>query len=49
MSRASRASVKKRSKLRIAVRERDGDDCHLCGGLMIFGNPKSEDYASSIA
>lgn len=39
-------SVDKRKALRSALRQRDGDDCHICGGLMVFGNPHNEDYAT---
>ena len=40
-------TVGKRRKLRRAVRRRDGDDCHLCGGLMLFsGYPLGPDFAT---
>lgn len=39
-------SDKKRIRLRRAVRQRDGDDCWLCGGLMLFGKVTSGDYAT---
>lgn len=36
----------RRLRLRRRLRARDGDDCHLCRGLMVFNNPDSPDYAT---
>jgi 5-methylcytosine-specific restriction endonuclease McrA len=38
---------RKRAKLRKALRKRDGRDCHICGGLMLFGRSVDDpDYAT---
>lgn len=37
---------KSRRRIRTSLRARDGDDCYLCRGLMVFNNTKSEDYAT---
>lgn len=34
-------------RLKAKLRARDGDDCHLCRGLLVFGgNPLSDHYAT---